>query len=522
MSLKVILSSLFTNKNNDDHQSKSFNMPNYSSSSVNTVDWAMGYEGSCTVKQRNLLEGLHVSSTPIPPPFQDFISLVHTKKRTHTSLSLSSNSSDGSCYLPHQTPSPLLDHTNYKYAKIRARPLYNFNYNESSIWTHSSTSTMDTLSNTLPFDMDVVNKFFVKENKIIQQSPRTSFSTTSMTRSFQILDKSSQITYDVTMRHLIQLLSKTHSTIDDVLRGIDTGDINSEWLQCVQRLNKQFQKHCKNKLQFETFNLEHLHELNTVEQFFVQLLRIPNYNFKLKCYQYRDESHSQLLLLHQTIDQLLHGINRVLNHEHLPQIFQILCLLYNIVSNKCVPGLDFISLIDALNSPTNQSNKTVAHALVEILDKYYQNTLLHTINDETLIELKKVHAIKYDKICAEIREIYEQYQQMAYEYSLLKNNYDLPLFISSMLSESKIQFENFFEKESLLRKGERDLAAYFCSNDLSVDCCLSMIGQFIDKLRLANLENTKEQQRRLSGKANERQRSTSLLVNTAASFLSCV
>lgn len=181
--------------------------------------------GSCTVKQRNLLQGLQVSSTPTPPPFQDFISLVNTKKRTHTSLSLSSNSSDGSCYLPQQTPSPLLDHTNYKYAKIRARPLYNFNYNESSIWTHSST----TMDHSLPFDMDVVNKFFVKENKIIPQSPRTSLTTSSMSRPFQILDKSSQITYDVTMRHLIQLLSKTHSTIDDVLRGIDTGNINSEW-----------------------------------------------------------------------------------------------------------------------------------------------------------------------------------------------------------------------------------------------------------------------------------------------------
>ncbi|UJR33610.1 hypothetical protein I4U23_021046 [Adineta vaga] len=501
-------------------------MPNYSSSSVTTVDWAMGYEGCRTVKQRNLLENLQVPSTPTPPPFQDFITLTNTKKRTHASLSISSNSSDGSFYLPHQTPSPLLDHTNHQYAKIRARPLYNFKYNEASIWTQSSIETTDTSLNTLSFDMDVVNKFFIKETKtnhhLNEQRSRTSSMTTSMTRPFQIIDKSFQITYDVTMRHLLQLLTKDNATIDDVLYGIDTGNIQSEWLQCVQRLNKQFQKHPKDKLRFETFNFEHLNQLNLVEQFFLKLLRIPNYNFKLKCYQYRDELHSQLILFQQSIDHLLHGIECVLNHEYLPRILQILCLLYNVVSNKCVPGLDFISLVDALNSPTNQSNKTVAHVLVEILDKYYQNSLLHTINDETLIELKKLHSIKYEKLYNEIREIYDQYQQIEYEYCLLKDHYDLPLFISSMLYETKNQLENLFQQEHILKQGEQNLAAYFCSNDLSVDIYLSTIGQFVDKIRLANTENTIEQQRRTSVKENERKRSTSLLINTTTSFLSCV
>ena len=237
-------------------------MPNYSSSSVATVDWAMGFDandslfnsesspsvyttGSQTVKKRNLLENLaipsdSISPTPSPPPFQDFITLVNTKKRAYTNSSLSSISSDGGSYLPHQTPSPQLDHTHYKYGTIRARPLFNFKYNDASIWTQSSSNSVHSLLNNSSFDTNVVNKFFVKETKpstdtVAQRSRCSSTSTTSSTtsvRPFQLLDKSSQITYDVTMRHLSQLLAKgsgKSATIDDVLHGIDTGNVNIEW-----------------------------------------------------------------------------------------------------------------------------------------------------------------------------------------------------------------------------------------------------------------------------------------------------
>ncbi|CAF0725853.1 unnamed protein product [Adineta steineri] len=518
-------------------------MPNYSSSSVNVVDWAMGFDGSRIVKQRNLLENLPAStnnnsSTPAPPSFQDFIALLNTKKRTHTSLSTSSNSSsDNSFYLPHQTPSPLLDHTNYKYAKIRARPLYNFKYNEASIWTQSSANSTNSLLSNLSFDVNVVNKFFAKEtkeNKLInnhEQHSRNSSNVTTMTRPFQLLDKSLQITYDVAMRHLLQLLAKNNNknknaTIDDVLHGIDTGNINSEWLQCVQRLNKtlnkQFDKRPEDKLKFETFNIKNLDDLNLVEQFFIKLLRIPNYSFKLKCYQYRDELQPQLVLFSQSIEHFIRGIELVLGHEHLPGIFQLLCFLYNSVSNKSVPGLDLVSLVDALNSPTNQSNKTVAHVLVEILDKYYRNSLMSTINDEKFTELKKVCSINFSKIYVEIRDIYQQYQQLDCEYSFIKNHYELPLFIQSMFVETKLQFEKLFKQENILKKGEQDLAAYFCSNDLSINVCLSTVGQFIDKLRLAHVENNKEQKRKLAIKEYDRKRSGSLPINTTASILSCI
>jgi hypothetical protein len=257
-------------------------------------------------------------------------------------------------------------------------------------------------------------------------------------------------------------------------------------------LNKQFLKHPEDKIKLENHSMDNLEQLNLVEQFFLKLLRIPNYNFKLKCYHYHDELQSQLLLLNQSIDRFIHGINSVLYHEYLPGIFQFLCFLYNSVSNKSVPGLDLISLIDALNSPTNQSNKTVAHVLVQILDEYNRNSLLKTINDQTLISLKNLFSIKYEKLYTEIREIYQEYQRLLYEYSFIKNQYQLPFIFQSMFSEAKLQFEKLFQQENLLKKGEQDLMVYFCSNDLSIDICLSIIGQFVDKLHLAYLENNKD------------------------------
>ncbi|CAF0810693.1 unnamed protein product [Rotaria sordida] len=504
-------------------------MPNYYSSSVN---WTTSVNSCQPLKKRNLLENLQIkpdkvspTPAPAPPPFQDFLTVLNTKKRTHTSLNVNGITSDSNVYLLHQTPSPLLDHTNYKYPKIRARPIYNFKHNETNIWTQSSL-------NSTKFDVNILNKFFTKETKQInsnEQHTKNSSMTTTITRPFQILDKSSQLNYDVTMRHLLQLLAKNNgqnATIDDVLHGIDTGNIDNEWLQCVQRLNKTLNKHFEkrpdHKIKFETYNIENFNNINLIELFFIKLLHIPNYNFKLNCYQYRDELQLQLNLLSQSIDNLIHNIELILNNKYLPGIFQLLCYLYNIISNKSVPGLDFISLIDALNSPINQLNKTVAHVLVEILNEYYSNYLINIINDETLIELKKFISIKYEKFYIEIREIYQQYQQLEYEYINIKNQYELPLFISSMFFETKKQFDKLFQQEILIKTGEQNLANYFCSNDLTIDICLSTIGQFVDKLRLAYIENMKEKTQKISIINNERKHSIFLPINKTSSFLSCV
>ena len=270
-------------------------------------------------------------------------------------------------------------------------------------------------------------------------------------------------------------------------------------LQCVQRLNrtlnKQFEKRPDDRLKLESYDMDNLDALNLVEQFLVRLVRIPHYTFKLNCYHYRDELQAQLILLSQSIDRLTHGIDLVLHHAYLPGIFQLLCFLYNIVSNKCVPGLDLISSVDAINSPTNQSNKTVAHVLTQILDEYYPEYLTHAVNDEKLTELKSISSLKHEKIYAEIRELHQQYQQLAYEYARLANQGTLPSFIPSMLAEGQVQFDSLFQQERAVKQGERNLAAYFCSDDLTIELCLSTVGQFVDKLRVAHGENQKEKKR---------------------------
>lgn len=257
-------------------------------------------------------------------------------------------------------------------------------------------------------------------------------------------------------------------------------------------MHKQLSKRPEDKLKLETFDLENLESLNLVERFFVKLLRLPNYSFKLKCYQYRDELQSQLTLLHQSIDRFLHGIEFVRHHAELPWVLQVLCYLYNLVSNKCVPGLDLVSLGDALNSPTNQCNKTVAHVLAQVLDEYYPDYLNKIISDEEFTDLKNICSTKYEKLFAEIRDIYHQYEELEYEHFQIRNaQHSLPAFVQTMLKESKIKFEHIFQQEPLIRKGEADLAAYFCSNELSADTCLSTVGHFVDKLRHAHLENSR-------------------------------
>lgn len=255
-------------------------------------------------------------------------------------------------------------------------------------------------------------------------------------------------------------------------------------------MNKHLTKRPEDQLKFQNVHLDEIDSLNLVERFFVKLLRQAHWNFKLKSYQYRDEFQSQLLLLHQSIDCFLHGIHLVLHDQYLPWIFQVLCFLYNLLSNKSVPGLDLNSLGDALNSPTNQSNKTVAHVLAQILEEYYPEYLTHIINDDRLVDLKKLSTINYEKLYGEVREIYREYQQLEEEYQKIKSSsHALPYFIPSMFEESKVQFERIFQQEHLIKKGEADLAVYFCSNELSLNACLSTVGHFVDKLRQAHAEN---------------------------------
>lgn len=280
-------------------------------------------------------------------------------------------------------------------------------------------------------------------------------------------------------------------------------------------LEKQFLYHPEDRIKLETHPMTNLDQLNFVEQFFLKLFHLPHWNLKLKSYQYRDEYQSQIDFFRQSITRLLDGIDLILHDTNLPKIFQILCFLYNSLSNKSVPGLDLNSFVDALNSPTNQSKKTVAHVLTQILDQYHRETLFNVINNQNFIQLKSLLAMKYESFYMEIRQIYEEYQRLEDEYS---NVEQLPAFIPMMLAEAKVQFEELFREEYRLKKGEENLAGYFCADDLSVDHCLATIGQFVDKLRLAHLENIRDGNQVFRLIDHPRKRSTSLQVN---SFVPC-
>lgn len=276
-------------------------------------------------------------------------------------------------------------------------------------------------------------------------------------------------------------------------------------------LEKQFLHHPEDQIKLQTHPMTNLDQLNLVEQFFLKLFHLPNWNLKLKSYQYRDEFQSQIDFFRQAITRLIDGIDLILHDSHLPKIFQLLCFLYNSLSNKSVPGLDLNSFVDALNSPTNQSKKTVAHVLTQILGR---DTLLNVINNQKFIQLKSLLAMKYESFYVEIRQIYEEYQRLEYEYSMVMNEDQLPAFVPMMLAEAKVQFEKLFQQENRLKKGEENLAVYFCAEDLSVDHCLATIGQFVDKLRLAHLDNIRDENRLFPSISNPRKRSTSLQINS--------
>ncbi|CAF4985933.1 unnamed protein product, partial [Rotaria magnacalcarata] len=62
--------------------------------------------------------------------------------------------------------------------------------------------------------------------------------------------------------------------------------------------------------------------------------------------------------------------------------------------------------------------------------------------------------------------------------------------------------------ENKLKKYEKDLSNYFCLWDLSIETCFSTLGQFIDKLRLAHMQNVEQHRRNeLLLKQQQQQRS---------------
>jgi hypothetical protein len=258
----------------------------------------------------------------------------------------------------------------------------------------------------------------------------------------------------------------------------------------VTALNKQFDKRPEDKARV----LAHqgsTQSLIIIEQFFVKLVRVPAYEFKLIYLKFREEAPTQLERMNKHIHDLLECIEIILNNDQLPGIFHLLCLLFNSITGKTIPGLHFDSILSVLSTRTLKENTTIAHLLCHLLEEQYPD-LLNIFDNQILLKLKDLSLIKYIPIYIDIHLFYTRYKQ-------LKNFQEelsfVPEHIKTTLHDLQILFTNLFDQENQIKKGEKDLSTYFCVEDLSLEICLSTLGQFIDKLRLAHMQNLEQRRR---------------------------
>jgi hypothetical protein len=265
-------------------------------------------------------------------------------------------------------------------------------------------------------------------------------------------------------------------------------------LDAVTALNKQFDKRPEDKARV----LAHkgsTHGLVLIEQFFVKLVRVPAYEFKLIYLKFREEAPTQLERISKHINDLLESIQTILTNEQLPGILHILCLLYNSITGKSIPGLHFDSLLSVLSTRTPKQNTTIAHVLCHLLEEQY-STLLNIFDNQILIKLKDLSAIKYVPIYIDIRLLYTRYTQLNCTLRDLQQQIiRLPEHIKSTLTDLQVLFTKLFDDEIQIKTREKDLASYFCVWDLSLEVCLSTLGQFMDKLRLAHMQNVEQRRR---------------------------
>lgn len=265
-------------------------------------------------------------------------------------------------------------------------------------------------------------------------------------------------------------------------------------LDAVIALNKQFDKRPEDKARV----LAHkgsTHGLVLIEQFFVKLVRVPAYEFKLIYLKFREEAPTQLERMSKHITDLLESVHVILTNEQLPGILHLLCLLYNSITGKTIPGLHFDSILSVLSTRTPKQNTNISHVLCQTLEEQYPH-LLNIFEDSTFLKLKDLAAIKYIPIFIDIRLLYTRYKQLnsnlrEFEQQLII----LPEHIQSTLADLQHIFTKLLDDENRMKKCEKDLANYFCVWDLSLETCLSTLGQFLDKLRLAHMQNVEQRRR---------------------------
>lgn len=261
-------------------------------------------------------------------------------------------------------------------------------------------------------------------------------------------------------------------------------------LDAVIALHKQFDKRSEDKARV----LAHQGSsdgLVLIEQFFVKLVRIPAYESKLIFLKLREEAPSQLQRMHKHIHDLLETIQLILHNEQLPGILHLLCLLYNSITGKTIPGLHFDSILSVLSTRTGKQSATIGHLLCHLMEEEYPN-LLNIFDSGIAGKLKDLSSIKYIPIYVDIRSFYTRYEQLN---QMDDQSIVFPEHMKTTLKELQILFTNLFQLENEIKQGEKHLSNYFCTHDLTLETCFATLGQFIDKLRLAHMHNFEQQRR---------------------------
>lgn len=261
-------------------------------------------------------------------------------------------------------------------------------------------------------------------------------------------------------------------------------------LDAVMALHKQFDKRPEDKARV----LAHQGSPNglvLIEQFFVKLVRIPAYESKLIFLKFREEAPTQLERMHKHIHDLLEAIQMILHNDQLPGILHLLCLLYNSITGKTIPGLHFESILSVLSTRTGKQSATIGHLLCHLLEEQYPN-LLNILDNGILGKLKDLTSIKYIPIYVDIRLFYSRYQQLN---QMEDQSIVLPEHMKTTLKDLQILFTNLFHLENEIKQGEKNLSNYFCTYDLTLETCFTTLGQFIEKLRFAHLHNLEQQRR---------------------------
>ena len=269
-------------------------------------------------------------------------------------------------------------------------------------------------------------------------------------------------------------------------------------------MNKQFDKRPEDKARV----LAHkgsTHGLVLIEQFFVKLVRVPAYELKLIYLKFREEAPTQLERMRKHIVDLLESIDVILSNEQLPGILHLLCLLYNSITGKQIAGLHFDSLLSVLSTRTAKPNTTVAHLLCHLFEEQYPDLLI-IFDHQVLLKLKDLSSIKYIPIYIDVQLLHTRYKQLNLSLRECEDQrIRLPEHIPATLNGLQRLFTELFDAESQVKAGEKNLSSYFCLWDLSLEVCLATLGQFIDKLRLAHMQNI-EQRRRNDLLARQQQR----------------